>query len=85
VLKDDNLYYTDFSTQTVQKLMPNRHFLTGGLGYKQESFYLDIAYSRELSADRRLYYTVQDINAYSPELIRRTTSGNFYMTIGFTF
>ena len=85
VLKKDYLSYIDYSTQTVQKLMPPRHFFTGGLGYKQESFYLDLAYSRELADDRRLYYTVQDIAAYSPELIRRTTSGNFYMTIGFTF
>ena len=85
VLKDDYLNYIDFNTGDTQKLNGSRHIFSGGLGIKQESYYLDIAYARELYADRRLYYTVQDPNAYSPELIRRNTAGNIYMTIGFTF
>jgi hypothetical protein len=85
VLGKEALNYIDFETQEVQKLLGTRHFVTGGFGYKHENFYLDLAFSREASADRRIYYTVSDVNAYSPELIRRTTVGNMYMTIGFTF
>ena len=85
VLKPEFRDYIDYSTGETASLPSARHIFTGGLGIKQETFYLDIAYSQELSADRRLYYAVQDPTAYSPELIRKLTTGNFYMTIGFTF
>jgi hypothetical protein len=85
ILKPEFRNYIDYKTNETASLPSARHIFTGGLGIKQESFYLDIAYSQELSADRRLYYAVQDPAAYSPELIRKLTTGNFYMTIGFTF
>jgi hypothetical protein len=85
ILNAENRNYIDYETGGTESLPGARHIFTGGLGIKQETFYLDIAYAQELSADRRLYYTVQDPTAYSPELIRKLTTGNFYMTIGFTF
>lgn len=85
ILKSEYRDYIDYTSGNTESLPGARHIFTGGLGIKQETFYLDIAYAQELSADRRLYYAVQDPNAYSPELIRKLTTGNFYMTIGFTF
>lgn len=84
VLKKDYLFYVD-SSGNADILPSNRHLFTGGLGIKLESFYLDFAYVREMRADRRLLYSLNAPNEYSPELINRNTASNLYMTIGFTF
>lgn len=84
VLKKEYLYYVDSSGNT--DLLPsNRHLFSGGLGIKLESFYLDFAYVREMRADRRLLYSLNAPNEYSPELINKNNTSNLYMTIGFTF
>jgi long-subunit fatty acid transport protein len=85
ILKSEFLQFVDLPSNTIQNISGNRHFVTAGIGYKAESFYIDLAYVHELASDRRIYYLVQDVNAYSPELIRRNSIGNLYTTIGFTF
>ncbi|MEM7035671.1 MAG: hypothetical protein AAF570_01755 [Bacteroidota bacterium] len=85
ILNQDARAYFDYASGLADELPGSRHVFTGGLGYKRKSYYIDFAYARELNSERRLFYTVADVNAYSPELISRITSSNFYMTIGFTF
>ena len=85
ILKDEYLEYVEYPTANKKSLPGNRQFFTGGLGFKQQSFYIDLAYVQEMSADRRLLYTAADPSQYSPELINTNTTSNFYMTIGFTF
>ncbi|MEM0997349.1 MAG: hypothetical protein AAGN35_09735 [Bacteroidota bacterium] len=85
VLRDEYLSYVDYANGTLAQLPSNRHIFTGGLGYKSRSFYIDVAYVRDVNADRRLLYTLQDATAFSPELVNRNTGTNLYMTIGFTF
>lgn len=85
ILKDENLEYLDYESGAVARIRGDRQTFTGGVGLKQRNYYLDFAYARQVSADRRLFYTVQDPNEYSPELINRITTNIFLMTIGFTF
>lgn len=85
ILKKEYLNYYSYPSNTVQKLRDGKDVYTLGLGLKQKSFYLDLAFVHEEAADRRLVYTLQDANAYSPELVNKLRSNNIYMTIGFTF
>jgi hypothetical protein len=85
ILKKEYLNYVDYATQATEILPSNRHLFTGGLGIKLESFYIDFAYVREMRADRRLLYTLNDPAEFSPELINKNNASNLYMTIGFTF
>lgn len=85
VLNEEYLQYLDYESRETQSLDGNKHLMTTGIGYKQNNYYIDFAYARELSADRRLLYTVQDPTAYSPELINNVKTNIFSMTIGFTF
>jgi hypothetical protein len=85
ILKKDYLNYYQYTDNTVQKLRDGKQVYALGLGLKQKSFYLDLAFVHEATADRRLVYTLPDATAYSPELINKVNSNNIYMTIGFTF
>lgn len=89
VLKREFLNYYVFPVDPISpevgKLPGGKQLFSVGLGYKQKSFYLDLAFTHEVSADRRLIYTLPTTTAYSPELINRITQNNIYMTIGFTF
>ncbi len=89
ILKKDYLNYFVFPVDPVSpvvgKLRGGKQLFSLGLGIKQKSCYLDLAFTHEVSADRRLLYTLIDPTAYSPELINRLSSNNVYMTIGFTF
>lgn len=85
ILKKAYLSYFEYPDNEVRSLKGGKQLFSLGLGFKQKSFYLDLAFVHETTADRRLLYTLQDLNAYSPELINRISSNNIYMTIGFTF
>lgn len=85
ILKKAYLSYYEYPTNEVKKLVGGKQLFSLGVGIKQKSFYLDLAFVHEATADRRLLYTVPDVNAYSPELINKISSNNLYMTIGFTF
>jgi hypothetical protein len=85
ILKKAYLNYYQYPDNAVESLRGGKQLFSLGLGIKQKSFYLDLAFVHEASADRRLLYTLQDLNAYSPELINRISANNIYMTIGFTF
>ncbi len=89
ILKKEFLNYYVFPvdpvTPQVGKLQGGKQLFSLGLGIKQKTFYLDLAFTHEVYADRRLLYTLIDATAYSPELINRLSSNNLYMTIGFTF
>jgi hypothetical protein len=89
ILKREYLSYYVFPVDPVSPEVGNlprgKQLFSAGLGFKQKSFYLDLAFTHEVSADRRLIYILPDPAAYSPELINRITQNNIYMTIGFTF
>jgi hypothetical protein len=85
VLKKEYLTYVDYPAGGRDILPANRHIFTGGLGIKLESLYIDLAYMRDMRSDRRLLYSLNSPDAYSPELINRNIASNLYMTIGFTF
>lgn len=85
ILKKEYLNYYEYPDNTIKSLKGGKQLFSLGLGLKQKSFYLDLAFTHETSADRRLLYTLQDLSAYSPELINRISANNIYMTIGFTF
>ncbi len=85
ILKKEFLNYYTYPDNTVQKLRDGKQVYTLGLGLKQKSFYLDLAFVHEEASDRRLLYTLPDATAYSPELVNKLSSNNIYMTIGFTF
>jgi hypothetical protein len=89
ILKKDYLSYFVFPVDPVAPITKNlpggKQLFSLGLGIKQKSFYLDLAFVHEVSSERRLVYTLADPKAYSPELIQHTSSNNIYMTIGFTF
>jgi hypothetical protein len=75
----------DYPSGSTVKFNGGRSVYTGGIGFKQESYYLDLAFAHETTSERKLFYTVQDPAAYSPELINKLTTNIFSMTIGFTF
>lgn len=85
ILKKEYLSYFVYPTNDIKSLKAGKQVFSLGLGIKQKSFYLDLAFVHEASADRRLLYTLQDLSAYSPELIQKISANNIYMTIGFTF
>lgn len=85
VLNEEYLEYVDYETGNLQNLAGIRQIISGGVGLKQKNYYLDLAYVREYNTERKLMYTVQDVSAYSPEVINRITTNLFSMTIGFTF
>jgi hypothetical protein len=85
ILKKEFLNYYEYPDNTVKSLKGGKQLFSLGLGIKKKSFYIDLAFTHETSADRRLLYTLQDLSAYSPELINRISANNIYMTIGFTF
>lgn len=85
ILKKAYLNYYEYPSNEVKKLVGGKQLFSLGLGIKQKSFYLDLAFVHETAADRRLLYTLPDVNAYSPELINKISTNNLYMTIGFTF
>ncbi len=85
ILKKEFLNYYEYPDNTIKSLKGGKQLFSLGLGIKKKSFYIDLAFTHETSADRRLLYTLQDLSAYSPELINRISANNIYMTIGFTF
>lgn len=85
VLEDAYLEYVDYQTGGTNKITGKRQIFTGGIGLKQKNYYIDLAYAREYSNDRRLLYTVQNPAENSPELVNQITTNLFSMTIGFTF
>jgi hypothetical protein len=85
VLREEYRQYVDYASGDVNLLPANRHILTSGLGIKTRSFYIDFAYVRDVSADRRLLYNLGNPAAFSPELVNNNVGTNLYMTIGFTF
>lgn len=85
VVQEEFREYVDYLTGSTEKITGGRQLFTGGLGIKGKNAYLDFAYAREYASTRQLFYTVQDPGASSPELIQKTTSNIFSMTIGFTF
>ncbi len=85
VLEDAYLEYVDYQTGGTDKITGKRQIFSGGIGLKQKNYYIDLAYAREYSNDRRLLYTVQNPAEFSPELVNQITSNLFSMTIGFTF
>jgi hypothetical protein len=85
ILKKQYLSYYSYPNNEVRNLKGGKQVFSLGLGLKQKSFYLDLAFVHEVSSNRRLLYTLADPTAYSPELISKISTNNFCMTIGFTF
>lgn len=85
IVEDEYLDYVNYQTGVINKINGTRRIISTGIGLKQKSYYIDVAYAREYNTDRRLAYTVQDPNEYSPELLNQVTTNLFSMTIGFTF
>jgi hypothetical protein len=85
ILKPDYQAYVDYPSGSTVNFNGGRNVYTGGIGIKQESYYLDLAFAHENTTERKLFYTVQDPTAYSPELVNKLTTNLFLMTIGFTF
>jgi hypothetical protein len=84
-LKPEYRGYVDYPNGNTVDFRAGRNTVTGGVGIKQESFYLDLAFAHETTAERQLFYTVKDPTEYSPELYNKLISNRFLMTIGFTF
>lgn len=87
VLNEDGLASIDFTTGNVVTLKGNRNVITGGIGFKQNNYYLDLAYVRDVAHDRQVFYSVSnpETNGNSPEQIVTRTSNSALLTIGFTF
>ena len=87
VLNEDALQYIDFDSGNIQSIPGERQMYTGGLGFKGENYYIDLAYVRTLNKDRQVFYAVDESGSQGndPELINKTVSNNVLMTIGFTF
>lgn len=85
VLKNEFLEYYEYTSGNLTKIHGNRRLITGGIGFKQKSYYLDVAFVNDVSQDRQLFYTIADPAGYAPELINKKTINSILMTIGFTF
>jgi hypothetical protein len=85
VLDETQLVRTDLVTAAQQKYSGKKQYLTGGFGYKAESFYLDIAFVRGMQQDNITLYSFYGESGVAPEVYRKNHSNNFILTTGFTF
>ena len=84
-VRNELLQYVDYTTGKFQQLNGSTRLITGGIGIKLKSFYLDLAYIYETSKSRKLLYTIDNASSVEPEIITQKTSNSILLTTGFTF
>lgn len=85
VLDQSQLFTTHLETGAQKNYSGKKQYLSGGFGYKAESFYLDFAFVRGIKQDNITLYSYYGASGVAPELYRKTHSNNFILTTGFTF
>ena len=74
-------YYTDPYKDS--ELKGNKMFLSGGLGYRNKGFFLDLTYVHSLINDINFPYRLSDkANTFA---LVKGTGGNIAFTAGFKF
>ena len=61
----------------------NRNYITGGLGFREDAFYIDLAYVQALQKSRYYMYSLANDIVEGADV--QNTEGNAVVTVGFRF
>lgn len=84
VMKESARVYTDENGIRHSYTAP-RNVMTGGFGYKEENFYIDLAFVHQVQNEYFSLYNTGDPSRLSPTLGILGKKNTVYMTVGFTF
>lgn len=85
VMNDLGNSYTDISTSGLVKIKAGRQNITGGLGYREESFYVDLGIVRSTTEDKYSVYAANNLTGYSPVVVNKINSLIYMVTMGLRF
>ena len=85
VMNDLGNSYTDISTSGLVKIRAGRQNITGGLGYREESFYVDLGIVRSTTEDKYSVYAANNLTGYSPVVVNKINSLIYMVTMGLRF
>lgn len=85
VMNDLGNSYSDISTSGLVKIKAGRQNVTGGLGYREESFYIDMAVVRSTTQDKYSVYAANNLTGYSPVVVNKLNVLVYMVTMGLRF
>lgn len=85
VMNDLGNSYTDVSTSGQVKIRAGRQNITGGLGYREDAFYIDLGIVRSATEDKYSVYAANNLQGYSPVVVNRFTTLVYMITMGLRF
>lgn len=83
VMNETGNSYSDITTNGVMKINAGRRFITGGLGYRDEGFYIDLALVNQRFQDKYSTYSGSNLVGFAPVLVNTVTRNTYLLTIGF--
>lgn len=85
VMNDLGNSYSDINSNGTIKIKAGRQNITGGFGYREETFYIDFAVVRQQFEDKFSAYSGASLPGYSPVLVSKMVSMNYLLTMGLRF
>lgn len=85
VMNDLGNSYTDITTSGLVKIKAGRQNVTGGIGYREESFYVDLGIVRSTTQDKYSVYAANNLTGYSPVVVNKINSLIYMVTMGLRF
>jgi hypothetical protein len=77
--------YSDITTSGMVRIRAGRQNLTGGLGYREESFYVDLGVIRSTTQDKYSVYAANNLTGFSPVLVNKVNVLAYVVTMGLRF
>ena len=83
VMNETGNSYSDVTSNGVMRINAGRRFITGGLGYREEGFYIDLALVNQRFQDKYSAYSGADLSGFAPVIVNTVTRNMYLLTVGF--
>jgi hypothetical protein len=77
--------YSDITTNGTVKINAGRQNLTGGIGYREDAFYVDLGVIRSRTQDKYSVYAANNLTGFSPVLVNKINVLAYVVTMGLRF
>jgi len=85
VMNDLGNTYTDMVSNGTMRVNAGRRNITGGFGYREESFYIDLGLVNQRFQDKYSVYSGGGLNGLAPVLVNTVSRNTYLMTFGLRF